>query len=517
MSDRLRLDLVLNDFVACALALGEITVLSDGLRWRPLIDVSDMARAIEWAMTRSAENGGRYLAVNAGSNGWNYQVKDIAEAVTAELPGTTISVNQKRSSRWATPTASTSPSTGRLRRFTNRRWHSRKQCGPCGSGSSASVSPIRISAVRAGSACASSRSTSSLVGCRRGSGGWPTALARGRECRMKFTAIWQSKKPHELPWIAEIFGDLIAEHVFDGNHEVVLDDAILLDGFIKRVPHDYYRKFEGKNAFLVHFLDETYEGGYERYDHFRGVIRNFWSTAFNPRKVFILPTGYWNPAKPQFKTFTPASRRKYLWSFDGELRKSSRLDAVKALRRIEPHFLRDTGPTYEKPTLSFKPEYQEVLTDSAFAPAPMGNVTLETFRMYEALELGSIPLIETRRAYPYFEHVLGRHPLPSFERWSDATAFVERYARDPAALDALQRSCLDWWADFKVGLSGRVRDFIASAPQDRQGEAAFHTALPHPIWQVAELVHQHSFAALRRRAVRQLRRVLFEQRFRSSP
>ena len=83
--------------------------------------------------------------------------------------------------------------------------------------------------------------------------------------------------------------------MFDGNHEVVLDDAILLDGFIKRVPHDYYRKFQGKNAFLVHFLDETYEGGYERYDYFRGVIRNFWSPAFNPRKVFILPTGYRDP------------------------------------------------------------------------------------------------------------------------------------------------------------------------------------------------------------------------------
>ena len=94
MSDRLRLDLVLNDFVACALALREITVLSDGLRWRPLIDVSDMARAIEWAITRPATNGGRYLVVNAGSNGWNYQVKDIAEAVTAELPGTTISINK---------------------------------------------------------------------------------------------------------------------------------------------------------------------------------------------------------------------------------------------------------------------------------------------------------------------------------------------------------------------------------------------------------------------------------------
>jgi nucleoside-diphosphate-sugar epimerase len=94
MSDRLRLDLVLNDFVACALVHGEISVLSDGLRWRPLIDVSDMARAIEWAIVRSADAGGRYLAVNAGSNSWNFQVKDLAEAVRTEVPGTTISINR---------------------------------------------------------------------------------------------------------------------------------------------------------------------------------------------------------------------------------------------------------------------------------------------------------------------------------------------------------------------------------------------------------------------------------------
>lgn len=44
MSDRLRLDLVLNDFVATALTSGVINVLSDGTPWRPLIDVRDMAR-----------------------------------------------------------------------------------------------------------------------------------------------------------------------------------------------------------------------------------------------------------------------------------------------------------------------------------------------------------------------------------------------------------------------------------------------------------------------------------------
>src|SRR6185369_11296354 len=93
MSDRLRLDLVLNDFVACALGQGQITVLSDGSPWRPLIDVADMARAIDWAIDRPASAGGRYLAINAGSDDRNYQVRDLANAVAKSVPGTGISIN----------------------------------------------------------------------------------------------------------------------------------------------------------------------------------------------------------------------------------------------------------------------------------------------------------------------------------------------------------------------------------------------------------------------------------------
>jgi UDP-glucose 4-epimerase len=93
MSDRLRLDLVLNDFVACALSRREISVLSDGSPWRPLIDVADMARAIDWAIDRREDNGGRYLAINAGSNDRNYQIRDLANAVAAANPGTKVSIN----------------------------------------------------------------------------------------------------------------------------------------------------------------------------------------------------------------------------------------------------------------------------------------------------------------------------------------------------------------------------------------------------------------------------------------
>lgn len=95
MSKRLRLDLVLNDFVASAVAAGEIDILSDGTPWRPLIHVKDMARAISWAAVRSQTNGGSFLAINTGADEWNYQVKDLAEAVASVIPGTVIKINQE--------------------------------------------------------------------------------------------------------------------------------------------------------------------------------------------------------------------------------------------------------------------------------------------------------------------------------------------------------------------------------------------------------------------------------------
>ena len=92
MSDRLRLDVVLNDFVASAIATGTITILSDGTPWRPLIHVADMARAIDWAIARDPENGGTFLAVNAGSDKWNYRVRELADEVARAIPGVDVSL-----------------------------------------------------------------------------------------------------------------------------------------------------------------------------------------------------------------------------------------------------------------------------------------------------------------------------------------------------------------------------------------------------------------------------------------
>jgi len=90
---RLRLDLVLNDFVAGALTQKHISILSDGTPWRPMINTKDMARAMDWSISRPASNGGKFLAVNTGSNVWNTNILSLAEATAKVIPGVKISIN----------------------------------------------------------------------------------------------------------------------------------------------------------------------------------------------------------------------------------------------------------------------------------------------------------------------------------------------------------------------------------------------------------------------------------------
>ena len=91
-SDRLRLDLVLNDFVATAISSKKISILSDGSPWRPLIHVKDMARALEWAAYRKDHDS--FLIINTGSNDWNYQVKDLANTVKKVFGNIQVDINK---------------------------------------------------------------------------------------------------------------------------------------------------------------------------------------------------------------------------------------------------------------------------------------------------------------------------------------------------------------------------------------------------------------------------------------
>ena len=94
-SDRLRLDLVLNDFVASAFFNNEIKLLSDGESWRPLIDVNDMALAIEWAIKESQNIEENFISLNIGSENWNFKIIELAQIVSKVLGNVPLKYSDK--------------------------------------------------------------------------------------------------------------------------------------------------------------------------------------------------------------------------------------------------------------------------------------------------------------------------------------------------------------------------------------------------------------------------------------
>ncbi len=84
-SPMLRIDLVVNNLLACAVATGEIRIMSDGSPWRPLIHCRDIARAFLAFMEVPRERI-HNRGVNVGSNTENYQVRDVGDQVKKLVP-----------------------------------------------------------------------------------------------------------------------------------------------------------------------------------------------------------------------------------------------------------------------------------------------------------------------------------------------------------------------------------------------------------------------------------------------
>src|SRR5580704_2177486 len=88
-SPMLRIDLVVNNLLACAVATGEIRIMSDGSPWRPLIHCRDIARAFI-AFMHAPQERIHNKAVNVGGTSENYQVRDIGDKVKKLIPSAKI-------------------------------------------------------------------------------------------------------------------------------------------------------------------------------------------------------------------------------------------------------------------------------------------------------------------------------------------------------------------------------------------------------------------------------------------
>ncbi|MCB8985180.1 MAG: SDR family oxidoreductase [Ardenticatenaceae bacterium] len=89
VSPRLRFDLVLNNLAAWAYTTGLVYLKSDGTPWRPIVHISDMARAFI-AVLESPRELIHNEAFNVGRSGENYQIRQLAQIVAETIPGSRV-------------------------------------------------------------------------------------------------------------------------------------------------------------------------------------------------------------------------------------------------------------------------------------------------------------------------------------------------------------------------------------------------------------------------------------------
>ena len=88
-SPRLRLDVVLNDFVAAAYATGRIYIKSDGTPWRPIVHIRDIIAAMVSVLNAPRETVHNEV-FNVGRTDENYRISELADIVAETVPGCRI-------------------------------------------------------------------------------------------------------------------------------------------------------------------------------------------------------------------------------------------------------------------------------------------------------------------------------------------------------------------------------------------------------------------------------------------
>ena len=152
--------------------------------------------------------------------------------------------------------------------------------------------------------------------------------------------------------------------------------------------------------------------------------------------------------------------RSLLWFFAGQDNHQRRHDCVKALREMEGGLMLTTH--------SFgagipQDQYLKYMSRALVIPCPSGPATADSFRIWEALECGAVPIIDARslrdETVGFWSVVLGDHPLPIIEDWETLPEVMLAVLRDYPRISRLTQF---WWLKYKLSFrSWLARDLIS--------------------------------------------------------
>ena len=292
------------------------------------------------------------------------------------------------------------------------------------------------------------------------------------ERKKRFVCLDQHKligsELYEAKWLEELFGKSIPLQIDTVN----LDSPVPTDKPIVLVQKNHFAAYialfskwssAGADYFVLHLSDEfaTDPIGFYNDPHCLAIFRFYDRSDFSEdirKKLLILPLGYHytlsngsdNPAEK-----TPRLPfRNLRWSFLGTNWKN-REEHLRSFQRIEPHqkLLVDTWESKEKIE---RQQYLSVLLDTYFVPCLPGNNN-ETFRVYEALECGCIPLyVKQGEQDLHAEFLMNEIGLMPSSNWDEACKLMEHLLANISLLENYRTMILNRW----VGLKRKLNESI---------------------------------------------------------
>jgi hypothetical protein len=227
----------------------------------------------------------------------------------------------------------------------------------------------------------------------------------------------------EGDWITWLLSDFDIEHELDPEFSRLVSPAVLvisgdISGQGQQIT-EYVRRHgaSGPRPIVIHMSDEWFGHPKDFYADAAVVFRNhFHPNLVDGKHVRYLPLGY-SSNMPRPAKLKPVTERAHLWSFSGEL-KQRRNQMLDAARAVGPGFEWLTTQWDDKAALG-RQDYADVLAESTFVMCPAGNITPDTFRFYEALEFGAIPVVEDSGGLRALTRILTPSRLIRVKPWKE--------------------------------------------------------------------------------------------------
>jgi GR25 family glycosyltransferase involved in LPS biosynthesis len=277
----------------------------------------------------------------------------------------------------------------------------------------------------------------------------------------------------EIHWLRELFGD---EQSMEFT-PITFDAAPPKDIPMIIVSRPWWQEWmtlmerwsaAGSKFYALHLADEHGEDPLAFYGlpGCLGVIRSYTrpETEVYGDKVVTIPLGYhWTAGQgmddPEFRT-PRLPFRELVWSFHGTNWRN-REDKMKNMLNIKPYALQWFKEWNDAANLK-KDDYLSYLMNSRFIPTP-GGTNPETYRFYECLECGCIP-IYVRQAGDelYYEKYVKKWiPLVDLPSWDHAAAFVFQLDSNPPLMEQYRSQILQGYARWKKSLKAQVAAMIS--------------------------------------------------------